>query len=232
MKKSIFLFVFACLGLQPLSASTFLDYDHRKPHHSNPHSEAQVTLFKETGFRGEALMINGDWSCELDRDFCFTIESIIIPRGYEVWLYRHRKFNGDPVVLNSSWDGSGAGSYSLRNRIRSIRIIQRRQAVPRFPRSGTGSQVIVYDQFFQGRQMVLNGNWTVSRHNGFDFNDCINAIYVPRGYVVRIFEDANYSGRYQDIYGDWRVCQQDFWFARISSIMIMRARNFRTRRSN
>ncbi len=220
MKKRILPIVLGLLGFQVALAHG----DHRNRHPRNSrvgNTPAYIELYKSTDFRGEALFIDRDWSCEFDRDFCFNIESIYLPEGFELYLYEHSNFRGEPIILQHSWDGLGRRDRFLRNRIRSIRVVRRRQAQPLIPQYNFGNQVVVFNDAFCGQQMSIHGNWSVGRHNGFAFNDCISAIYVPRGYKVRVYEHANYRGRYMDIYSDWIPGPHDFWNNRISSIQVI-----------
>lgn len=233
MKKQILIFVLACFGIQTSSAVGVVNNADRDPRF-NRHNRAQVgvELYKRPDFRGDYIIINRDWSCQMDRDFCLNIESIFVPQGFEVWAYKHRNFRGEPIILNDSWDGRGRGSRMMRNQIRSIKVVQRRRARVRgrnsFP--AAGPQVIAYDRQFNGEELVLNGDWTVGRGEGFYFNDRISSIYVPRGYKVRIFEHANFRGAFMDIYGDWSPGPHNFWNNRISSIQIIPLNPRRTRR--
>ena len=233
MKKQILIFVFACFGLQAAPALDVVNNENRDPRF-NRHNRAEtgVELYKQPHFRGEYLLITRDWSCQMDRDFCINIESIFVPEGFEVWAYNRRNFRGHPIVLNESWNGRGRGSRMMRNQIRSIRIVKRRQAQRRMPRHfpAQGAQVIVFDRRFNGQQMVLRGDWSVGRHQGFHFNDRISSIYVPRGYKVRIYEHANFQGAFMDVYGDWSPGPRSFWNNRISSIQIIPLNPRRTRR--
>jgi len=230
MKKLILPFVLSVFGMQAVLAHGGGRHNHhRNDRGANPVNEF-IELYKATDYRGESLLIDRDWSCQYDRDFCFNIESIYVPQGFELWLYEYRNFRGEPIVINQSWDGFGRESRFLRNRIKSIRVVERRQAQPIFDHRYMGNQVVVFDRAFGGRQMIINGQWSVGRHNGFDFNDCISAIYVPRGYKVRIYEHANYRGRYMDIYGDWSPNRRDFWNNRISSLEVIPLNPPRTRR--
>lgn len=220
MKKLILPFVLFLFGNHLVQAHG--NHGHRHPRNSRGvNNEAFVELYKFTDFRGEALLIDRDWSCEFDRDFCFNIESIYVPEGFQVYLYEYSDFRGEPIVLDNSWDGLGRNDRFLRNRIRSIRVVKRRQAQPIMPHANFGPQVVVFDEAFGGRQMSINGRWSVNRRDGFAFNDCISAIYVPRGFKVRVYEHANYRGRYMDIYSDWMPRHHSFWNNRISSIEVI-----------
>lgn len=231
MKKQILTFVLACFVMQPSNALGVVNFEDRDPRFNRHNrSDVGVELYKRPDFRGEYLIIQRDWSCETDRDFCLNIESIFVPPGFEVWAYNRRNFRGEPIILNESWNGRERGSHFMRNQIKSIRVVRRRQAQPRRNFNAAGPEVIVYDRRFRGREMVINGSWTAGRHNGFFFNDRISAIYVPRGYKVRIYEHANFSGAFMDIYGDWAPGRHDFWNNRISSLEVIPLNQGRTQR--
>lgn len=231
MKKQILTFVLASFLMQPFNVLGVVNFEDRDPRFNrNNRSDVGVELYKRTDFRGEYISIQRDWSCEMDRDFCLNIESIFVPQGFEVWAYQRRNFRGEPIVLNDSWNGRERGSRFMRNQIKSIRVVRRRQAQPRRAVSAAGAQVVVYDRRFRGREMVVNRSWTAGRHNGFLFNDQISAIYVPRGFKVRIYEHTNFSGAFMDIYGDWAPNRQDFWNNRISSMEVIPLNQGKTRR--
>lgn len=222
----------ACLGLQPYDVLGVVNFEDRDPRFNRHNrSDIGVELYKRPNFRGEYLIVHGDWTCQTDRDFCLNIESIFVPQGFEVWAYSRRNFRGEPIILDQSWNGRGQANRFMRNQIKSVRVVpipRRRQA--RLNRPVAGPQVIVYKRHFAGEQMAIQNNWTAGRHNGFYFNDRISAIYVPRGFKVRVYEHTNFRGAYLDVYGDWAPGRNSFWNNRISSIEVIPLRPSRTRR--
>lgn len=183
---------------------------------------AGVALFEETHFRGEHTFINSDWNCANYNIPCIGIESIMIPYGWEVWVYEGANFTGDFLRLTSSWNGVDHQGHTWRDDIRSIRIVRKGLDGCRHQTHNSYSAITVFEHNFDGAQLKLNGNWTVGGHEGYTWNDKISSIHVPDGMVIRVFEHANFEGRHLDIKGFWKVnAWDDFWNDRISSIQII-----------
>ncbi len=87
--------------------------------------------------------------------------------------------------------------------------------------------VYVHDNY-TGSKLRLNDGPDPDLHdNGGKFADSISSICVPRGWVVRAFEDKTYKGRKLEIVGPKRyedLKRQIGWGDRISSIAAFRQR--------
>lgn len=183
---------------------------------------AGVALFAEMHFKGEHIFISEDWNCSNYNIPCFWIESIMIPKGWGVWVYEGANFTGDFLRLTDSWNGADHSGHVWRDNIRSIRIVQKVEADCRHHTPNFSEAITVFEHDFEGASMKLTGSWTIGGHNGFAWNDRISSIHVPEGMVIRVYEHGDFKGNYKDIQGFWKPSAwDDFWNDRISSIEIL-----------
>lgn len=184
---------------------------------------AGVALFEETHFKGAHTFINTDWNCSNYNIPCIGIKSILIPDGWEIWVYEGANFTGDFLRLTSSWNGVDHQGHTWRDDIRSIRIVRKADSNCKHQAHNLTPVVTVFEHDFEGDSMKLSCNWTIGGQNGFAWNDRISSIHVPEGMIIRVYEHANFQGRYMDINGFWKPhAWDDFWNDRISSIQILR----------
>jgi hypothetical protein len=178
-----------------------------------------VAVFEERAFRGKHRFINDDWT---SKDGChdYGIESIRVPKGWEVWVYEGDQFTGRHMKLTSDWDGEGRDDWQWRNDIRSLRIIRSTTAWK--PAEVETPKVRVYaDSDGLGDFMDLNETWTVL-DSSEKWNDRISRIDIPPGVEVHVFEHAHYRGRVKILKRDWKAKKDSqFWNDRISSIKVI-----------
>ena len=183
--------------------------------------EQGIALFKSPGFKGEHVFTRNDWSCQNSPGFCNDVESIFVPKGWEIMVYEHRNFRGEHKRLNASWNGNGPNNWQWRNDIGSIRILKK--PLGRQARHLSQRKVVsLFEHNFEGRKMVISKDWTVLGSND-PFNDRISSIHVPKGWKVIVYEHAHFRGNSMEITGQWQAERSNsFWNDRISSIRVVR----------
>lgn len=204
----------------------------------------RLIAFHNADYRGEQLVIRGDWSVRTPHDYWNdAINSIVVPNGFEAILYEHGGFRGDYLVVRGDWS-SRQNRYWF-NRISSIRLqpIRGRRHGRRHPHDppprpthtcgpscGTGDcgyiplpEITVFEHHsFRGAALTISGEWSTVYADDF-WNDRISSIYVPRGYAVILYEHAYFGGRSVVIEGSWNTGSSwDFWNDRISSVRVVR----------
>ncbi len=189
-----------------------------------------VTFFADANFCGESFSLNCDWSAAHSRDrWNDAIASIIVPRGWEVWLYEHANFRGASRVIYDDW--SIYDDPWWRCRISSVRLVRTRGGhrggrgdhvrYPRDPLPPVGVTIYEHDNF-SGASLNITRDWSVRYTDDF-WNDRISSIDVHPGYVVVIYEHANFRGRSAVLEGPWTIRRhRDFWNDQISSIEVRR----------
>lgn len=193
-----------------------------------------VVLYADANFCGESMVLHSDWSASHPRSFWNdAIASVIVPRGWEVWLYEHSNFRGASIALTYDW--SVVDNPWWRNRVSSVRVVPsnrgnygRRPSRPDRPGRNRGNyrdrpEVILYEHAdFNGSALAIRGDWSIRYRDDF-WNDRISSIYVPPGYAVILYEHSNFRGRSILLEGSWRVIRaRDWWNDRISSIQVLR----------
>jgi len=87
---------------------------------------------------------------------------------------------------------------------------------------GIFAQVVTLyeDASFKGNYKNINTNWNAS--DDYYFNDRISSIAVPPGIKIIVFSEANFTGDFMELTGNWSInSTQDFWNNRISSIIYL-----------
>ncbi len=200
---------------------------------------ARMIAYHTADFRGEQIVIRGDWSVRNRYDYWNdAINSVVVPRGFEALLYEHAGFRGDYIVVRGEWS-SRQDRYWF-NRVSSIRLVPIRgrgydRPRPRpthtcGPACGVGDcgyipapEITIFEHHsFRGAALTISGEWTAEYSNDF-WNDRISSIYVPRGYAVILYEHAFFGGRSVVIEGSWNTASScDFWNDRVSSMRVVR----------
>lgn len=180
-----------------------------------------VCLFDGRNFSGEHLTITDDWSQSCPTGF--SIESIMIPEGYEVWAYTGSNYSNDYMVLTSDWNGYSPDAWRWCNRISSVKIVRRpfrRCGTPDPPMHEPTLVRVFQHSNFEGESIEINSDWSVRNWDDY-WNDKISSISITPGIEVTVYEHANFQGRSVTLTSDWTVyAWNDFWNDRISSIQV------------
>lgn len=180
--------------------------------------EAQyVHIFKSKNFQGEHIFIQNDWSCEQDYSLCSSIGSISIPQGWEVWCFTENDFSGTPLRLRDSWSGDDDEAWKWRNRIKSVRIVQK---------NIEGAPVNFGIALFKERNLEGDHHFISGDIEGENLSDWYytNSIYVPDGWEVWAYTGSNFSGQTLKLTESWLGTEANAWKWRnqIRSIRIVR----------
>lgn len=191
-----------------------------------------VVLYADANFCGESMVLHSDWSASHPRSYWNdVIASVIVPRGWEVWIYEHTHFRGASIVLTYDW--SVIDDPWWRNRISSVRIVPSNRRNDRYQRPNRPGrnrdyyrgrpEVVLYEHSnFNGSALAIRGDWSVRYRDDF-WNDRISSIYVPPGFAVILYEHSNFRGRSVLLEGSWRAFRaRDWWNDRVSSIQVLR----------
>lgn len=181
-----------------------------------------VALFDYRDYEGQHIFIDEDWTAD-DKSIPFGIESVRIPKGWEVWLYEGSNFTGRHRTLIGSWDGNGSKDWQWRNDIRSVRLVSKFQANPYLQSLRTSQGIAIFkDRDFRGDHKFITRDWT-------QVDGClaygIESIRIPTGWEVWIYEGDNFTGRHKKLTEDWDGEAYDDWRWRndIRSIRIIRS---------
>lgn len=185
----------------------------------------KVALFKSREFRGEHFFITEDWTADTYEQP--SIESIRVPKGWEVWVYDERNFKGDHKVLTSNWAGTDDDAWEWRNDIYSVRVVRKTYAYAHhaggyYAGRQTPGITIFAAANFEGEQRKLSQDWNIGGTEGFYWNDKISSISIPHNMKIVVYEHANFQGRSMELTGDWTISNgSEFWNDRISSIKLL-----------
>lgn len=159
----------------------------------------EAHLFEHAHFRGEYIVIRGNWSSRDNRYWCNRISSIrIVPIGRRNGYRHDHHAHQLPVHTCGLACGDNCG-------YRPAPII-----------------TIFEHGGFRGASEQIQGEWSIYNYGDF-WNDRISSIYVPRGYAVILYEHKHFQGNSIIIDGAWSVnSSHDYWNDQISSIRVVR----------
>ncbi len=174
-----------------------------------------VVLFGDRDFGGQSFVLEEDWTQSCGAPL--SIESIHVPRGWEVWAYSGASYTGDHMVLTSDWDGYSADASYWCNNINSVQIVRR----PRTCGTPEPQTVRIFEHSnFEGESTPIRSDWSVDNWDDF-WNDKISSISIPPGVEVVIYEHSHFQGESAILTGNWSVENwNDYWNDRISSIEV------------
>ncbi|NND95663.1 MAG: hypothetical protein HKN45_12445 [Flavobacteriales bacterium] len=181
-----------------------------------------IALFDYRSYEGQHFFISDDWTAA-EQQVPFGIESVRIPKGWEVWLYDGPNFTGRHRSLKGSWDGNGKKDWRWRNDIKSVKIITRYFPNPVFQAITNSNGLAVFKRTdYRGDHKFITRDWT-SNDGCHSFG--IESIRVPLGWEVWIYDGDNFSGRHKKLTSDWNGEGFDDWRWRndIQSIRIVRS---------
>ncbi|WP_367390930.1 beta/gamma crystallin-related protein [Lewinella sp. LCG006] len=156
----------------------------------------EAHLFEHGGFRGDYIVVRGQWSSRQDRYWYNRISSIRLvpiahPRGH---------YHQGPPPSHICGPACNANCGYL-----------------------PAPTITAFEHHsFGGASFTITGEWSAIYSDDF-WNDRISSIYVPRGYAVILYEDAYYRGRSVVLEHSWSpYTSEDFWNDRVSSIRVVR----------
>jgi len=123
------------------------------------------------------------------------IRSVKMPEGVRVELFAKKDFKGKATMLiREQWDFSQPSLAG--NRINSIRIIYANEKVnPGFQ----GQYVRLYSEpFFRGKMEEVREDIPTLKNHRVG-NDRLMSIYIPGGMEVDLFQDKNFTGRFETL---------------------------------
>lgn len=159
----------------------------------------EAILFEHSRFRGNSLVVRGEWSSRNDRYWCNRISSIQI------------------VPINNSYHGRG------HDRPRVTRTHTCGPACANSCGYLPAPIITIFEHSnFRGAARQVQGEWSVRNSNDF-WNDRISSIYVPRGYAAILYEHNHFRGATTVVEGPVSFsARRDFWNDQISSIRVVR----------
>ncbi|OJJ15061.1 hypothetical protein BKI52_40045 [marine bacterium AO1-C] len=122
--------------------------------------------------------------------------------GREVGYQNANRFISTLKKYRSKRSYGGNSGNVNNNSLRPVKIYVHRDYKGRYQSLGVGN--------YNMRQLRIG-------------NDQLSSIRVPRGYKVRVYEHANFQGRYRDFYGS-SIFVGNQWNDRVSSIKVMKVR--------
>lgn len=168
-----------------------------------------VALFKGQELTGDHLWLEESWDGSTPKAFA-SIESIYVPKGWEVWVYSGSSYTGSTLKLTESWHGNGADDWQWRNSIRSARIVRSVWTSPYGPQFGKCLGVAVFTSTdLTGEHFFLTEDWDGSTNTRF--RGQIESIYVPPGWQVWVFTNENFSGNARLLTASWNGKGNDDW---------------------
>ncbi|EAY30807.1 thioredoxin fold domain-containing protein [Microscilla marina] len=175
-----------------------------------------VTIYEHSNFKGRNKSFNtGNYNFSQLGIGNDKLSSIKIRRGYKVRVFEHANFRGRYRDFTSS---SGFVGTAWNDKVSSMRIMKSGTT-----NRGTRSRIVLYeDSNYRGnKQSVGIGSYNVNQIR--IGNDKLSSIRIPRGYKVRIYEHANFRGRYRDFTSS-SAFVGTAWNDKASSLKVMRVR--------
>jgi hypothetical protein len=123
------------------------------------------------------------------------IRSVKMPEGVRVELFSKKDFKGKSTILiREQWDFSPTSL--ARSRINSMRIIYANEKMnPGFQ----GQFVRLYSEpFFRGNMEEVREDIPTLKNHRVG-NDRLMSIYIPAGMEVKLFQDKNFTGRFETL---------------------------------
>ncbi|NNC84285.1 MAG: hypothetical protein HKN79_11975 [Flavobacteriales bacterium] len=207
MKKILLNILIPCLFSGALSAQV---------------SDLGIALFDTEDYQGQHVFITEDWDPGLS-NIPFGIESIRVPKGWEIWVYQGEGFSGRHRALTSNWDGNGKHDWRWKNEIRSIRIITEYRPNPLLQALTSTKGVAVFTRTeYRGDHKFITSDWT-SAEGCFSFG--IESIRIPAQWEVWVYEGDNFTGRHMKLTEDWDGMGKNDWRWRddIRSLRVIRS---------
>ena len=141
--------------------------------------------------------------------------SFIVPAGFTVYLYQYAVFKGDS--LGPYTQGTYNIPNSFDNRLTSAKIIKA-QPQPQPQPADRKCPTFYRDADQQGDSFQLCKSSNVPA----EWNDQVSSFYVPRGYNVRLFKDADRKGDCKGLYGQGSYNVPADFNDQLSSVYIRR----------
>lgn len=206
----------------------------------NPRYADSVLIFSLSHFRGRWDAVESDMARLHDtRVGNDGISSIVVPEGYEVALFPHPRYQGEPEILRADDTDLANNDIGL-NRVSSMRVSRipvRRYGTPPKPVQPKPAPpihqpeppvverpavLLFRDAFFKGNSMPVNRDIPALGATELG-NDALSSLRVPEGWEVILFEDENYRGRSMAFNRDYsNLAASRFGNDRASSLQIRR----------
>ena len=155
---------------------------------SQPSKQNCLTFYEHKNLQGDSFQLCS--SGDVPSDWNNEASSFIVPAGFTVYLYQYDNFEGDS--LGPYTQGTYNIPNSFDNRLTSVKIIKA-QSQPADRKCPTFYRDV--NQQGDSFQLCKSGNVPA------EWNDQVSSFYVPRGFNVRLFEDANQRGDCEGLYG-------------------------------
>ena len=188
-------FIKSCLltltAISALTATNVAKADHRY--------QPAATVFKHCGYQGYRVSLNPGYYNLYDLRRMGVknddLSSIQVKRGYVVTLYEHANFQGRSLRL--TYSDSCFVNNGFNDIVSSIKVerIGRRHIGGGFHHRP--APIVFQHCNFRGYGVKLTPGWyNLGQLNRLGVrNDDLSSIRVPRGYVVTLYEHANFRGR-------------------------------------
>jgi len=155
---------------------------------SQPPKENCPTFYEHKNLKGDSFQLCS--SGAVPHKWNNEATSFTVPADFTVYLYQYDNFKGDS--LGPYTEGTYNIPDSFNNRLTSAKIIKAQpkpaeRKCPTFYRDANQQG----DSF----ELCRSGNVPAA------WNDQVSSFYVPRGYNVRLFEDAGRKGDCTRLYG-------------------------------
>lgn len=185
-------------------------------------SFSPVTIYEHSNFRGRNKSFgSGSYNFTQLGIGNDKLSSVKIRRGYQIRVYEHANFRGKYRDFTNSSNFVG---NAWNDKVSSIKIMKIRgnNGGSNTGTRGRGSVELYEHSNYRGsKQSIGIGNYNVNQIR--IGNDKLSSMRIPRGYKVRVYEHANFRGRYKDFYGS-SAFVGNAWNDKISSIKVMKAR--------